>query len=397
MLLKAQAFFSRPRVVFYVYAIITLVAVLLKISLDFKPHSDGDWVSKVNNFFIYRNSFFHLIWHSNLYGYFPLEQYDEFLYSPTFALLMAPIAVLPVYVGTTIWCVGNAWMVYWAVRQLNIDDKRKMFIHWFVLIELLTSIQNVQVNPLVCALFLFAYMAFEKKQVGLAALFIVLSVYIKIFGILAAALFLIYPNRFKFILYAILWAVVLFLLPITVISFSELIQLYQNWFGALTADHAKNVEDVSVMRMLSGVSTIAFSEGLRLGIQLGAVVLFCMQYIRFRQFSEQQSRMFLLASAMIWSIIFNHAAESSTYIIAIMGVAIWYSASEMSKTQLALLIFAFILCSLSPTDIFPPYIRKNFIVPMALKSLPCLLVWLNIWYRLVWAKPQLATQTSPAA
>jgi hypothetical protein len=394
MLLKARLFFSRPQVILAAYLLVTLVAVLLKIALDFKPHTDDHWISKVNNFIIYRNSFFHLIGHSNLYGYFPTEQYDEYLYSPTFALLIAPFAVLPVYVGTAVWCLFNAFMVYWAVRKLNIDENRKVFIHWFVLIELLTAVQNVQVNPLVCSLFLFAYAAFENKKVGLAALFIVLSVYIKVFGILAAALFLIYPDRVKFLAYAVLWTIVLFVFPVVVISFDELTLLYQNWYGSLTADHAKNIEDVSVMRMLSGVSGVVLSETTRFVIQLSAVVLFCLQYVRLKQFNVQQARMFLLASTMIWSIIFNHAAESSTYIIAIMGVAIWYSASEKTKPELVMIIFAFVLCSLSPTDIFPPFVRKNYIVSMALKSLPCLLVWLYIWFRLVWNKPQLSTQTT---
>jgi hypothetical protein len=392
ILLRAGTFLKQPPVIFYGYLLIAFIAVSHKVLLDLKPHDVSGWISRINNFIIYRNSFFHLIGHSDLYGYFPAEQYDEFLYSPTFALLVAPLAVMPVYAGVICWGLLNALLVFLAVRGLNLEDDRKVFIHWFILVEMVTSIQNVQVNPIVCSLFLFAYMAFEKKQVGWAALFIGLSIYIKVFGVLAAALFIVYPQRLKFILYMVMWTVVLFMLPLMVISFDELINLYKSWYGALTADHAKNIEDVSVMRMLAGVSGAIFSELTRLCIQLAAVVLFCVQYLRLKQFDRQQARLFLLASAMIWSIIFNHAAESSTYIIAITGVAIWYAASGRSRLELALLILAFVLCSLSPTDIFPRYIRHTYIVPMALKSLPCLLIWLLIWYRLV-----APTQTSSAS
>jgi hypothetical protein len=362
------------------------IACLVKISLDFKPHDAANYISKVNNFIIYRNSFFHLVQHQNLYGYFPLEQYDEYLYSPTFALLVAPFAVFPQYVGVVLWCVCNAACVFYAIRLLPTDTAKKTFIHWFVLIELLTAIQNVQVNPLVASLFIFTFVAFEKRQLVWAAFFVVLSVYIKVFGILGASLFLIYPDRLKFIGYAILWSVILFALPLLVISVDELLGLYESWFHTLTADHAKNTEDVSAMRMLSGVSGIDFSEPTRLLIQLGAVVVFCVKYIRYSSFSSPIFRYFFLASAMIWSIIFNHAAESSTYIIAIAGVAIWYVNEKRNNTSLILLISAFVLCSLSPTDIFPKFVRHNYVVPMALKSLPCLLIYLKLEYDMIFKK-----------
>jgi hypothetical protein len=103
---------SKPLVIMGLYITVAAVATLVKISIDFKPHDPADYISKVNNFTIYRNSFWHLVSHQNLYGYFPAEQYDEFLYSPTFALFVAPFALLPKYVGVVIWCMFNALMVF---------------------------------------------------------------------------------------------------------------------------------------------------------------------------------------------------------------------------------------------------------------------------------------------
>lgn len=378
---------SKPLFILSIYLVATILATLLKISIDFKPHDAQGYISKVNNFIIYRNSFFHLINHQNLYGYFPSEQYDEFLYSPSFALLIAPFAILPKYLGVVVWCIFNACCVFGAIQKLPAPySTGKTFISWFVLVELLTSIQNVQVNPLIAALFLFAFSAFEKKQVALASLCIVLSVYIKVFGILGASLFLIYPEKLKFIAWSIFWSILIMGLPLFVVSPSELITLYQNWFQSLTADHAKNIEDVSVMRMISGLSGIELSEQSRLFIQLIAVGIFCIKYLRWSAFSNSTFRLYFLSSAMIWSIIFNHAAESSTYIIAILGVAIWYQHSEQSKLNYTLLAFAFILCCLSPTDIFPQFIRQSYVVPMALKALPCLLIYLKLEYDMLFKK-----------
>ncbi|MEF9932117.1 MAG: hypothetical protein RR770_07460, partial [Bacteroidales bacterium] len=39
-----------------------------------------------------------------------------------------------------------------------------------------------------------------------------------------------------------------------------------------------------------------------------------------------------------------------------------------------------ILTTLSPTDIFPSYIRKTYVVPYALRALPCVF----IWFKIVW-------------
>jgi hypothetical protein len=386
MSISQHRFYEKPLFILSIYLLAAGIACLTKISIDLRVADTTNYISKVNNFIIYHNSFYHLIQHGNLYGYFPLEQYDEYLYSPTFALLMAPFAVLPPYAGVVVWCMFNAACMFYAVRFLPITTEKKTFIHWFILIELITAIQNVQVNPVVASLFLFTFVAFENKKIWLAALLIVLSVYIKVFGILGAALFLIYPGRLRFILYALLWSIVLFALPLIVISFDELIRHYQNWFHTLTADHAKNTEDVSVMRMLSGISGISFSESLRLGIQVGAVALFCVKYLRVQAYSNQTFRFFFVASAMIWSIIFNHAAESSTYIIAIAGAALWYTNEKRNKLNLALLILAFLLCCLSPTDIFPRFIRQNYVVPMALKSLPCFLIYLKLEYDMLFRK-----------
>jgi hypothetical protein len=378
--------FKNTKFILIVYLLIAIIACLAKIAIDLKPQHTVEYISRINNFIIYRNSFFHLIQHHNLYGYFPTQQYDEFLYSPTFALLIAPFAALPLYVGVVFWCAFNAAAIFVAIRFLPTTEKHKIFIYWFVLIELVTSIQNVQVNPLIASLFLFTFIAFENKNIAAAAFCVALSMYIKVFGILGASLFLIYPDKIKFIGYFILWTILLFSLPLIIVSTNELIILYQNWFYSLTSDHAKNIEDVSVMRMLSGISGISFGETTKLLIQLTAICIFCLKYVRTTIYENQYCRYLFLSTAMIWSIIFNHAAESSTYIIAMVGVAIWYTQIEHSKLNITLLFFAFILCSLSPTDIFPKFIRHQYIVPFALKALPCLCIYLLIEYNLITTK-----------
>jgi hypothetical protein len=382
----STSIFKKQGFIFSVYLLAAAVACLAKVMLDFAPHDPATYISKVNNYIIFRNSFYHLIDHITLYGPHPAEQYDLYKYSPTFALLFAPFAILPVYVGVVVWSLFNAAMLFWAIRLLPVDENKKPFILWFILIELITSIQNTQVNPLIAALFIFTFVAFERKQIALAAFIVILSAFIKVYGVLGAALFLLYPERWKFIGWCIVWSIVLFAAPLLCISVDELLLQYRGWKDTITNDHETRAVDVSVMRMIMAFAHIPFNDKLRLFIQLAGILVFCIKYVRVKFFEHEGFRYFLLASIMIWAIVFNHLAESSTYIIAVTGVALWYAQAEKNKLNLVLLIGAFVLSSLSPTDVFPPGIRKSIIVPYALKALPCFLVWVLLEYKMLTGK-----------
>ena len=88
---------------------------------------------------------------------------------------------------------------------------------------------------------------------------------------------------------------------------------------------------------------------------------------------------------MIGVVIFSSSAESSTFVIAVTGIGIWYVIQDDSKKKwnTALLIFVILLTSLSPTDLFPPYVREHFILPYSLKALPCFIVWCVLMYQLL--------------
>lgn len=385
MAFVTQRFYQKESFILSIYILAAAIACFTKITIDLKPHDVG-YISKINNFIIFKNSFFHLIQHHSLYGAYDAEQYDLYKYSPTFALLFAPFAVLPTYVGAVLWAICNATLLFVAVSKLQIEGSKKTFVWWFMLIELITSIQNSQVNPIIAALFIFTFVAFERKQIFWAAFLIVLSAYIKVYGVLGASLFLLYPDKLKFMLYGIFWGIVLFFAPMVMLSFDELLNQYKGWQQTIANDHQTRAVDVSVMRFVMGVGNIEFNDKLRLGIQLAGIIAFCVKYLRTSFYHEFNFRFLFLASIMIWSIVFNHLAESATYIIAIAGIALWYTTETKNRWSLGLLIACFVLSSLSPTDIFPRAIREHYIVPYALKALPCFIVWVLIEYKLLTGK-----------
>jgi hypothetical protein len=113
-----------------------------------------------------------------------------------------------------------------------------------------------------------------------------------------------------------------------------------------------------------------------------ALVLFASSYLRIKHYQTLQYQLLILSSVLIFAVIFSSSAESSTYIIAFAGVAIWFMNLNRPVTgfEIFLLVLALIITSLSPSDLFPDYIRKTYIVPYKLKSVPCFLIWLKIVY-----------------
>ncbi|MBC7570401.1 MAG: DUF2029 domain-containing protein, partial [Spirosoma sp.] len=98
------------------------------------------------------------------------------------------------------------------------------------------------------------------------------------------------------------------------------------------------------------------------------------------KFGERSFRFLLLASVLIFQVIFNPVAESPTYITAVTGVLCWWYVCPQNTLDRLLLLSCFVLTILSPSDFFPAFLRDRFTVPYALKALPCVLIWLRILF-----------------
>ena len=136
---------------------------------------------------------------------------------------------------------------------------------------------------------------------------------------------------------------------------------------------------MGIIRRVSGDAGI--SNGPML---LAGLTLFALPYIRINQYKAPGFRLLMLASTLIFTVIFSSGSESPTYIIAFAGVAIWFVSQPNPKRGwvIALLVFAFLVTSLSPTDIIPRDVRY-FIRIYSLKALPCAIVWFVIIYQLM--------------
>ena len=334
--------------------------------------------TQYNNYVIFIESFKHLIQGTNLYQLYPLEYCDYYKYSPTFAAGMFIFYYLPIPIGLIIWNLINCWLLWRVFKKFNFVKKDNLlYIFIFIFFELATSIQNSQSNGFITTCILLYFLNVEKKAYFIACLFIVLSMYIKIYSILAILTFFMYPHKLKFILYTLFWGVILFLLPIFFTSFEHIIQEYRNWYILLKEDHTNSV-GISLAGIIFSITHIDFKSF----IFIIGIILLLTPLLRVKNFIHHSYRLLYLAFILIWMVIFNHKAESPTYIIAIIGIAIWFFNKKTTRLDIGLIILCFVFTNLSSTDLFPNYLKIHFIKPYFIKALfPCI-IWFKIWYEL---------------
>jgi len=66
-------------------------------------------------------------------------------------------------------------------------------------------------------------------------------------------------------------------------------------------------------------------------------------------------------------------------------VSLWFviQPQPYKTIPIVLIIFALIITSFSPSDLFPQFIRENYIKQYSLKALPCLIILIFIWNALL--------------
>lgn len=165
----------QPKLVLAVYCLAAVVVTLLKLAPG--PFlENGFRYQPLQNFAIFRDSFDHLVHHQNLYAPFRATQWDLYRYSPTFALLFAPFALLPYAAGAVLWNVVNAAALFWAVNSVpELNRRQRMLALWFMFLAMLSAIQNAQSNALMAALMIGAWNAQQRDKADFAGVFIVLA------------------------------------------------------------------------------------------------------------------------------------------------------------------------------------------------------------------------------
>jgi hypothetical protein len=381
MMSKIGNFILQKKILVILFVLLALFASIQSIKSGTKTFLEGGLqYTHYNNYVIFEKSFQHLTDNKDLYIAYPAEQWDLFKYTPTFAAFFGFFAIFPDWLGLSLWNLFNALILLFAVYYLpKFSLQQKSIILLISLVELMTSMQNSQSNALIAGLLILTFGLLEKDKFILATLCVVFSVFIKLFGIVGFALFLFYPQKGKLILYTALWTIVLLAVPLLFISIGQYKYLFTSFGKMLDHDHTISY-GYSVMGWLNSWFGITINK---LYVVLTGAGVFLVPFVKFNNFKYYTFRLLTLASILIWIVIFNHKAESPTFIIAMAGVALWFVASPKNYINVILFILAFLFTSLSPTDIFPKFIRDEYVNPYCLKVFPSILIWFKITYDLI--------------
>ncbi len=371
--LLEKPFFHDTRTVMWLWMILAVVGALTK-------------MGRCNNFVIFRQSFWHAWDGRPLYVPYPEEYFDIFYYGPVFPVLVMPFAVTPQTVGLVMWTVALTLFLYLSVRHSQFTQRQQLFILWFCAHELLTAIFMQQFNIAIAAIILLSYYFIEKEKDFWAAFFIVLGTLVKLYGVVGLAFFFFSKHKTRFVGSLLFWTVVLLVVPMAFFGPEYIVTQYQEWIDSLLNKNDENVasvaQNISLLGMVQRIAGITFNNLWLIGPGL---VLFALPYLRLAQYKNRAFRQTLLASVLMFVVLFSTGSESSGYIIALTGVVVWYTAAPWKRNNwdIALMVLAFILTSMSPSDLFPAYIRKEWVQPYALKALPVSIVWLQLCYEML--------------
>jgi Glycosyltransferase family 87 len=365
-------------IVLFAYVLISVIAAAQGLMAGPKVYIPGGRpYIDYNNFRIFKFSFYHLVQGKDIYQLFPDDHWDLYKYSPGFALCFGLLSWMPDTIGLLLWNLINSLCLYAGVRLLpGISDEKKSWILLFCLLEMLLSIQNTQSNGLMAGLTVLAFALAERRNYFLSTLCVVFSFYIKIYGAAAFVLYLFYPDKLRLAGWSLFWMLVFALLPLIVVDSHQLAMLYRSWLHLLLNDRSAST-GLSVMGILVSWWHLDAAKNI---VTAAGIVLFLLPLVYVRYYRNLHFRLLYLANLLIWMVIFNHKAESPTFVIVMAGIGIWYFSQQPDMLDKVLLILSFLLITMSVSDLVPAAVRNDFIRPYGIKAVMAIVIWCRILY-----------------
>lgn len=375
---KYGKFIEQPKYIFSIYILVAVFSAIAK-------YRGGPL--KYNNYLIFKNVFRNTLLQQNLYLEYPLFHSDKNHYGIIFSLLIAPFTLLPDWLGMILWNIANVGLFIYAVKQLPFSEKMKSFFAWLCFQELITAMVSFQFNVALTGLIILSACYIYQRKESQSAIAILIGTFVKIYGIVGLSSFFFIKNKKKFIVTLILGAIAFLGIPMLYSSVYFGLQSYTDWYVELVNKNIGNqvlgnMQDISLMgfvRRIVGDANISNLAFLAVGLPL-----FALPYLRIKQYKHRAFQLMILASTLMFTVLFSSGSESPTYIIAVAGVMIWFLIQkDKNKLIVGMMLFVLILTCFGMSDLFPRYVKQNYIIKYSLKALPCCIVWFRIIYELL--------------
>ena len=206
-----------------------------------------------NDFDIFLDAGIKVRHHINIY--LPPYKYDlPYLYSPFFALLLAPFSLLPFSLVEFFWMLFMFYNLFdlWRISKdyfnTNLLSPRQtnswlIITVFYILTSLLYNISQVQMTVFLCWIVFKCLSLIENKKNFSAATLLALIINIKIMPIVFLP-YLLYRKHFTAFGFTILMSIFFLFVPIVFLGYEYHHLLLNSWWNAINPSASKNLIEV---------------------------------------------------------------------------------------------------------------------------------------------------------
>lgn len=329
-----------------------------------------EWtLGHIGNLVTFRTAAERLLAGLNLYA--PIAGKLDYKYSPSFGILFVPFALPPLVVGLLLWNLVNAMVLLVAMERLLRSRRQAALALALLWPTMVTSLQNTQSNALVAGLVVLAFVAYEAERPFRAGLAVAAGTAIKIFPVAAAVLGVFRGDRRRWIAALAVAGLVMLLLPLLAIGPDALVAQYRWWLTPLGEDLAFQGDSV-----IGILGTWLGYGGPSWVVELAGVALLLLPLVLRRdRWGDPGFRRLVLCSLLVFMVIFNHKAESPSYVIAMTGIAVWYATARRTAVHHVLIVLV-LLALWVATEAVVPGEARAWIREHSGKAAACLPCWL---------------------
>ncbi|HXI64294.1 MAG TPA: glycosyltransferase family 87 protein [Gemmatimonadales bacterium] len=364
----ASAAEARPNRI--VLALYVASAVLITFQQAVLRHS--------NNLSIFRTATYNLIAGRDLYAANPEQHFDYYKYSPTFALLFAPFAYLPFALSFLCWTLLNGLLLWYAINRL-LPGRPATVALLLLYLEVLLTLQYGQSNALVAALMILAFVALERGRQTGAAASITLGAAVKLFPLAGVSLAALYPRRLRFAAIIAATVAVAVALPLLVTTPDTLVAQYHSWRAIEAKDALRR--GYSMMHYLHAWLGVDWPNW---PVQIaGTLVLLLPLAVRWDRRESVDFRRLFLYSLLVYAVLFNHASEPPTFIVAYAGIVLWYVGSPSGRLRTGVMALTLLVMLVADLDVFPHGFKQDYLVPYRIRGIPTLIAWIVMQWELL--------------
>ena len=176
-----------------------------------------------------------------LHAEYPDKAPDIYRYSPTLAIVFTPLALLPDWLGASLWGALSVTATLCALRLLvreilpgSWPPDREAWFLGLALFGSMSGIWSGQSNSLILAMVIFAVAAIKRNRWWTASVLLAIPVFIKIWPIMIVLLLMVFwPRQLGW--RCALVGIGLALLPFLTRPFSVVLGQYQEWHTSLVS------------------------------------------------------------------------------------------------------------------------------------------------------------------